>query len=861
MKETILKTALAGLVHDVGKFAQGNLNLPPQYAQNNADQYQPFYNGHHTHVHALYTAAFIEHYTKMLPAEFNHGGWGEGDSFINLAAGHHKPETPMQWIIAVADRLSSGLDRDNFTKGEKIAVKDYKKTRLLPILETLDPDASDSNGSKDAYQYRYPLVPLSATSIFPVKAEDVGRQDAARDYAQLFDDFTKQLGKLQHCQEDVSLWGQHFDSLLQTCTAQVPAARVGDIVHDVSLYDHGKTTAALASALYSYHYLTGTLDEASVRKGDEEKFLLVTGDFYGIQDFIFSTGGDMQRFRSKILRGRSFSVSLFAELAADLICRELDLSFLSILLNAAGKFTLLAPNTRESRDRVRRVEQSINDWLFTFTHGRASMGIAMTPCCPSCFKAGEYGELHDIHMRDVQNKKLVKLNFEQYGGAIESFLDSFNNELNPPLCSLCGVRPATVDATSDRGVVKEREISTCSFCRDHIMLGTHVVRSNRLAVIYNGEPSTSSRELMQPFFGRYQLSFRNDSSRELRGDTVRYWQVNVNPDGTLFSDVTLRSLNGYVPLYGSGDEQDGRVLEGKRKESKTLELIEQIEPGDPKTFTHIALTAKKLEVGGSRGTEALGVLKADVDNLGLLMSCGLPEKRFTVSRLATLSRQLDAYFAIYLPNLLANNPRFRNVYTVFAGGDDLFLIGPWNIMADLALFLRERFGAYTCSNPALSFSAGITMHKVHTPVDKLAESAEKALESAKDADKKNSVTMFGQTVYWHEFENLMTSKERMQAWLDKSYISSSMMYRFNKFTELAGLEKNALANGEVYLTDLNAMKWRAMFGYSLHRNLDSSLKGRKRQVAAEEVGQMAGWIETYGTAVRIPLWHLLYDKR
>ena len=62
--------------------------------------------------------------------------WGLGDPFINLAAGHHKPETSMQWIIAMADRTSSGFDRDEFEDYNKeIGFQDYKKTRLLTIFE------------------------------------------------------------------------------------------------------------------------------------------------------------------------------------------------------------------------------------------------------------------------------------------------------------------------------------------------------------------------------------------------------------------------------------------------------------------------------------------------------------------------------------------------------------------------------------------------------------------------------------------------------------------------------------------------------------------------------------------------------
>ncbi len=869
MEQTGLKIALAGLLHDIGKFSQGCMEIPKQYANDNADQYQPFFDNRHTHIHALYTAAFIEQFADKLPRQMNEPGWGEGDSFINLAAGHHKPETAMQWIITQADRISSGLDRDSFEKGEKIAFRDVKKTRLLPIFEQLNPDHDAGYTDRKNFQCRYPLAPLSAGSVFPLKQNEKSLQgDPVQEYKTLFDSFSSQLGKLQHRETDIELWSNHFDSLFLTSTAMIPAARVGDVVHDVSLYDHSKTTAAFASALYSFHSQENCLDEKSIRDNSVEKFLLVTGDFYGIQDFIFSAGGEMKKFRSKILRGRSFAVSLFSELAADMLCRELDLSFLSVVFNAAGKFTLLAPNTKSSEAVIREVEGKLNDWLFEISCGQASIGVAVTSCRPSEFYCGKHEKLHDRHMKSIQDKKLQKLNLEKYSGAMEDYLESFDPDLG--LCTLCGKRAATAEASTDRSALGGNTISCCSVCRDHVMIGTWVVKSEKLAVFADAAPSTSVKELHKPLFGRYQLKFIKELSTGQQPGLLKLWQVSANIDGSLFSDITVRPLNGYVPLYRKEDEEDDCLLESERSEAKSLDMIDQITLGEPKTFSHIGLKSRVKNSGGkcTSGTEAIGVLKADVDNLGLLMSCGLPGNRFTLSRVATLSRQLDAFFSIYLPNLLAGSDQFKDVYTVFAGGDDLFLIGPWNRMAGLAVYLQERFAEYVCGNPAVTFSAGITVHKSHVPVDKLARAAEDALAQSKDAEKqsgnpggKNSITMFGQTVTWKEFRALLENRDAMQNWLDRKHISSAMMYRFNHLITLAGRERVAIDGETVHMDDLDAMKWRAMFGYSIERNINSSLKGDERNQAVQDVTLMADWMDKYGAAVRIPLWHLLYDKR
>gem|GEM_PF-2608971 len=136
MDDTIYKIAIAGFFHDIGKFAErAGMLFENGYIEKNADLYQPAIKGRYTHRHALYTAAFIERYENVLPAQFNQNQWGLGDSFINLAAMHHKPETNLQWIIAIANRVSSGFDRRKFdTYNEAIDVKDYTKTRLISIF-------------------------------------------------------------------------------------------------------------------------------------------------------------------------------------------------------------------------------------------------------------------------------------------------------------------------------------------------------------------------------------------------------------------------------------------------------------------------------------------------------------------------------------------------------------------------------------------------------------------------------------------------------------------------------------------------------------------------------------------------------
>lgn len=861
METTNLKLALAALSHDLGKFTEGGMSLSPSYKANNEQIYQPLWDGRYSHRHALYTAAFIEEYADKIPQVCNGFSWGEGDSFINLAACHHKPESPMQLCVTMADRLSSGMDRATFRDNTNIPFTEYRSTRLVSVLEALSPNIKQQEKFEQSSNYttHYRLAPLSADSCFPIVQKKISKNAAKAEYQQLFDDFLLDIDTLPH-RDNPSLWAQHFDSLLATYCSQIPAARVGGVVPDVSLYDHLRTTASLAVPLYIYHQQTDTFTEKAIKDETTEKYLLVSGDFYGIQDFIFAAGGEQQRLRAKLLRGRSFAVSLFSELAADALCRALDLPFTAVFLNAAGKFHLLAANTAETRKIIANEAEKLQQWLMDISYGQASIGVTLTAAGPQQFisEQGEFARLWDKHLANMDRCKYQRVNLDQYG-VVADFLNSFDNSLDKPLCPFCGKRPS--DSRAERDPHLKGKGSACAACRDHIMLGSNLVKGDLLAV-FNGKTNSTNqqKQLLMPFFNQYQLQFYPTTPAIDDGPLIKCWQLGVAEDGSLPAGGTLRLLNGYTPIYRQSDLENRNLHDVVLQDDESVDLAELVKNKGPKTFNVLAAMAK----GSGYGTSALGVLKADVDNLGLLMSCGMAEDRFTISRMATLSRRLDQFFSLYLPHLLASRPEFQDVYTVFAGGDDLFLIGPWNCMANLASFLREEWGRYVSGNDGdghLTFSAGITMHKNQVPVDKLATTAEEALEQAKDKDEgKNSITMFSETVKWQDFTLLRRKQQTMEEWLTKEYISNVMLYRFNAFIDMAGKAKIITEGGRsVQLQDMDCLKWRALLRYSLERNIKK--KGRERDTAMREVSMLVDWLGEHGSALKIALWSQLYEKR
>lgn len=876
MDETVYKIALAAYFHDIGKFAERAVGTPgidavgffpnKEFLNNNMGLYLPSYKGRYTHLHAVYTAAFIDSFEKLLPKEFNKDGWGLGDSFVNLASSHHKPQTPLQWLIAIADRISSGFDRTEFEKyntdsdDKGIPLKDYKKTRLLTIFEGLSIDGKLKRESLDDYKYRYPLKELSPESIFPKFVENTEHIDiekASEEYRQLFSNFINALEKLSH-KEQIPLWFEHLDSLFMIFCSHIPAATVGNVVPDVSLYDHSRTTSAIASALYKYHEETNTLTVEAIQDYEIKKFLIISGDFYGIQDFIFTEGGSTGKASAKLLRGRSFYVSLLTELAADMLCRELNLPVTSIVLNAAGKFTVLGYNTNKAKRIVKEIEEKINDWLIRNFFGQASMGFSIKEASPDDFVKGNFLSLYQSLLKEVNKRKYSKFDLSRYSGCVSTYLDSFDSELG--VCPFCGKRPAKKDA-------KVKDEYSCKICHDQIFIGENLVKKEQIAILQKDAEIYDEEKILEPIFGKYQIVFVEGKLRKLAKEAkvYKFWNIGISENGEIAKDIAAKFINGYIPKFEEEDLTEdaiNKILAGKKSDKIKEELFDSLQKDIPKTFSYIAkMSLNSSENGKFKGVEALGVLKADVDNLGLLFGFGIKQDRFTFSRLATLSRQLNNYFTIFLPFKLKTDARFKNIYTVFAGGDDLFLIGPWNSIIEFAGFLNKSFKDYVCKNEDITISAGITIHKPSTPVLTFAEASEEAIDASKSGGR-DSITIFGETAKWHEFYELERIRITLERWLSSEKINTAMLYRLNEFIEMRKQEEMILkSKGDFFIEEMECLKWRSMFYYTVIRNIGKKGTKEEKQSLINEVIKLSEWLQSYSGKLRIPLWQVIYNNR
>lgn len=630
--------------------------------------------------------------------------------------------------------------------------------------------------------YYYQAKVLAANAIFPQL-----NTHSDTDVATLWDEFTQALNAIPTShQGNLGLWLDHFDTALQCFTTNIPSPYSDEI----SFYDFVKTVSAFVVAL-------------SVTENAEAPILLLQGDFFGIQDFIFSGGSQSNKCAAKLLRGRSFQVSLFTELAALKVLKACDLPATSQIMNAAGKFLIVAPNTQAVKNALKNTQSQLNKWFIKQTFGLVGLGLAQKAATLEQFKQEHYADLVKALFEQLEEQKLKRLDLLS--------TDSVQNVSYPNgVCEMNSYFPANDE--------NQRAIVT----NDQIKIGELLAKHKRIIIcdentrIYH---DFKTQVLKLPLFG-YQVIFTQSEKETgkfgLHIDQIhRFWDFSLpeTQSEAIWKGYARRYINTYVPF----------------KEDEQI-----------KTFDEIASV--------DEGINALMTLKGDVDNLGTIFQKGI--KPANIAKMATLSRQMNQFFSLWLPAYCAEHS--QNMYTVFAGGDDFFLIGPWYSTQNVAFEMQKAFAHYVANNSEIHFSVGMVMSKVGLPVPRLGDLAEDALEKAKGIDSgKNAVTIFNRTVKWSDWHKLCELKAEIDRLADNYRISTSYLYSLIRLCEQAAKQNN-----------IESTMWRSRFYYKTARYVIDKLEASCKDRALAEITTSIGkGIESYKLNFAIPLTNYFYQKR
>ena len=772
MKE-IDKIALAGLLHDIGKFGQ-RAEIDIDLHSYDKNLYCPFFNGYHSHLHAIYSADFLKKVVskqtdnyKPIPALI------DDESFENISARHHRVYdngTAKEWIVAMADRIASGFERDEFDEyNQSKDPGNFKEIRLDSIF----------NETK-----KYPLKEFNSENIFSVQSY-IGTAD---EYKKLYVKFEKELQLILKKPKQNFKYGIEY--LLKKFTSFIPSSTYGTKAN-IPLYDHLKTTAAFASALYAYH--DKDMDIAKIKDYEDEKFLLIAGDFFGIQKFIFS---DLPtKHAAKILRGKSAFIQIFTKAVALYICEELGLSSFSVITDSAGKFEILAANNEETKKRLSNIQSKLDNWFLENTFGESGIGISSVSASGRDFTTGKFQTFRERLAKQVEASKYNKFDLQNQESVFE-----VETKDNAHLCKKCNKR-----------FMEKESDESCDFCNVFIKLGEKLAKSDALQL--------TKKETSLPIFGDLYVDF----SGYIDEDTVVAYDISNQEE---FNGLPKWELKSYVKLS-----------EHEKKVEEFGEL------------------AKKSCGGGELGVKALMALKGDVDNMGNF----LKQKEInSFAKYNFISRLIDYFFSVNVSKMMEG----KNVYTVFAGGDDLFIIGAWDEVIELAKDIRAEFMRFCEPKVSkLSISMGLIMSKPSKPISFVAEISEEALEESKDYKKvqkthdkeKNAITLFGQTASWIDYQKMKKNFEviKQKADLYPEEFGTTFWYRLLEFSDM----RENLKSDDV---DMKNALWRSKVAYMFKRNI---IGKHKDENFDDVIKAIEDNIETYGAAFKMVVSEEIYKRR
>ncbi len=301
---------IGALMHDIGKF----LERSKDYARDR-DWHEKAKYGH-----PKYSAQFFKNNLGKHPLCTHEA--------LNLALFHHTSglDDPYCKLVQIADWLSSA-ERQEYQQLENVPA--YYESPLVSIFSRLYREKNQSNDDKLNFYVPLEQLCLDKEKIFPSKVKS---KVSPQEYKKLKNNFLEEFNRIEN--------ENQLYALLEKYTWSIPSATPTEFngkkhlyIPDISLFDHSRTTAAIALCLYD-QLIAGDLSKETIKQIHHDKypaesnFLLVMADFSGVQEFIYSISS---KKAARSLKGRSFFLDLLAEAIAQFFIRQHGLKQANVL--------------------------------------------------------------------------------------------------------------------------------------------------------------------------------------------------------------------------------------------------------------------------------------------------------------------------------------------------------------------------------------------------------------------------------------------------------------------------------------------------------------------------------------------------
>lgn len=748
---------LCALLHDIGKFIE---RAKIKELQDLADCDIKSGEALQTDAHRRYSAAFVDRFNekkKDSVSEYNILRYQYG----NESDKQDENKRILFNLIRMADRYASVKRSDDAT----FEPQKYHLARLHSIFNDiiLMESGAELKVAKAMHLGQEPLS-CAKSAMFPLYESPAFDDTLLLPYEESVKQFLSAFEQI-HTEEELLFL---LEKYLHSVPAQTPVDSNGTLLilrPDINLYDHSRTTAAIALCLYDEwkkgHWKGRDADifNDNEDSGDKSNTLpppciLIAGDLFGIQDFIFNIPS---KGAAKSLKGRSFFVQLLAEVCAQFLLDELSLEPVNLLYNGGGNFFILA--SASSEVRLKECSKIISKILI---QSELSVTIAHVPIEINDFRS--FSDKWDA-VKELLNlekkRKYQNLDAELVFGLLPQKATDGDDPFEELTQSLVASVGYAIKKT-------EQEFPENGWSLLFWQLGydiTFFKKVDQRALCFNDTN----------FEGKYK-GFR------FAVKSLPVWQNQKNID-----DFKLLM------------EDRGCYLAAEDEENR--------QTGNIKTFGDLAGYACI-----DTGTPKIGILKMDVDNLGRIFIEGFKRQNGendlrTPSRMMALSRSLKWFFEGYMNTLINNHD--GQLYPIFSGGDDFFLVGSWNKVFDIALEIRDAFDEFVGHHPGITLSASLLVVDEHFPVSRFAVLAEERLHKAKyESLHKNSISVFGQNLTWEEFRKAKRIKEQIVRMIDDGESKAVIQKILNGCEGLEVLYERAVRFTKAnQINNLRELKW------------------------------------------------------
>jgi CRISPR-associated protein Csm1 len=658
---------------------------------------------------------------------------------------------------------------------------------LYSVLQTIGTSKGDY---KKALNKSFKINPLNLDeAVFPSSTNE-------QDINGLLNDFNRDYSYLNKTVKEEAK-NYTFYHLLYKYGTRVgfPLAKDANQLHelktDISLFDRNRIIA-------------GIIKCKEFENPDEKKpFLLVKGDLSGIQKFIYydiseditESGGGKKI--AKKLRGRSFFIALFTEFIAEHFIEQLKLEQANLIFAGGGHFNLVLPNTKEIKDKINALEKEMN-----------------------LFIRNEIGSSISLILASVECEKELFTNTSNYFLQVNERLEQVKQQKHKEYLSDV-FYPKDIDGN-------ERRIKRKVSLKTDIELGQQLPYANYLIELHfkvNTKPldkgelkPTLSFEVFDKYIfikgnnrladDKYFMDLFDEYENEIKFAKV----IRINNVDFTSNKFIEEKLSTYKFPIAFGFKLIGKEAPTNEEGTELLDFSEIAELDYSKKDRYdLSKEEKKLSY------PQLAAMRLDVDDLGAIFATGL-NPNINFQRVASLSREFHLFFSGYF-NELAKE---YQVYIVYSGGDDAFVVGSWLNIVHFAQKLHKKFKEFVCKNNVIDFSAGIFLCHPTYPVARFAEDAAKLEKLAKGyKDKngvvvKNAIHIFDHTLSWKNFESMMEfgdlvlNNTNQEGAADKEKLARSMIHR------LLRIIKSTIKNNNIDFKKLNKNRMLLHYLFARH---------------------------------------------